>query len=132
MDHLHNCCRMLAAPVFMASYIALLLTSFFPMRVIPLNAVLVALASVAAFLGSPLFGRIDMVACAFFLTIGISSVTDAPLVQIALLVLEGTLLAIYLLLVRPHKCKNERLVGGCAIAIADALFLIDIIWGAAL
>ena len=46
MDHLHNCCRMLAAPVFMASYIALLLTSFFPMRVIPLNAVLVALASV--------------------------------------------------------------------------------------
>lgn len=63
---------------------------------------------------------------------GVVSVVDTSLVQTVLVVLEGILFAIFLARIRPGKCKRERLIGGCAIALADALFLIDVAWNIAL
>ncbi|MBM6907381.1 hypothetical protein [Collinsella intestinalis] len=65
-------------------------------------------------------------------TAGVVSVVDTPLIQTVLVVLEGILLAIFLALIRPGKCKREQLIGGCAIALADVHFLIDVAWSIAL
>lgn len=87
---------------------------------------LAVMGTIAAFLGSPLFGRLGMTWASFFFVSGILRMSADARIQSVLLVIEAALIVFYVGFVRTGKCKDEQKVGRIALVVADVLLLADV------
>lgn len=124
--------RTIASSLFLACYAALLLLNHFPGDPTVIAIPLIAMGTISAFIGSPLFDRINIVGTAFLFVSGMAQISNAPLAKTLLFILEAILLIIFLTSWKNKTSKMGTLIGSCAIIFADALFLIEIALGCAL
>lgn len=115
-----------ASVIFAVCFVAMVTVGSMQNILIPIRLALAIVGTIAAFLGSPLFGRLGMTWVSFFFASGILRMSADVRIQSALLVIEAALIVFYVGFVRTGKCKDEQKVGRIALVVADVLLLADV------
>lgn len=126
MDDRSTRINKIASIVFAVCFVTMVAVGSMQDVVLPVRLALAIVGTLAAFLGSPLFGRLGMTWVSFFFVSGILRMSADARIQFALLVIEAALIVFYIGLVRTGKCKDEQKVGGIALVVADVLLFADV------